>query len=160
MNGHAMIAYLPANGSWCRQELPHMTLVYAGKTEGRPESDFNSLAKDAVSAARLTGAFYLEVTGVEVFGDDEDKVDVLTFYPTPQLLVARKKVEEWNASQFEDYKPHATIGPEGSASEMFDSYQDPFQKELRDGLPLRIYFNRIGAFWGQRSLIFNLSEIY
>lgn len=159
MDGHAMIAFLPHNGSWCKQDLPHMTLVYAGKTEGRPESDFNALAKDAISAARITGSFRLQVEGVEVFGDDE-KVDVLTFTPTPQLLVARKRVEEWNASEFKDFKPHATIGPEGSAAEMFKGYQDPFETSLRDGLPLSIYFNRIGAFWGERSLIFNLIDDY
>lgn len=144
-----------------------MTLVYAGETEGRSESDFNAMAKDMVSAARVTGSFSLPVTGVEEFGDDDEAVDVLTFHPTPQLLIARKMVFGWNKSQYTDYKPHATIGPAGSAAEIQYRQENPFDetssvhdKNRPKGLPLSLYFDKIGTFWDDQKLIFNLSESY
>jgi 2'-5' RNA ligase len=157
MQNHAMIAFLPEDGSWCKQDFPHMTLVYAGVIDDRPLSDFNVMAKDAVSVATFTGPFSLQVTGLEVFGPPEDRVDVLTLYPTPQLLIARKMVEKWNGSEFKDYKPHATIGPEGSASSDMETRPDGHR---RRGLPTRLYFNQIVAAWGDRKLIFNLGEIF
>ena len=165
MNTQAMIAYLPVDGSWCKQDLPHMTLVYAGETANLQASDFNAMAKDALSAARITGSFSLAVTGVEEFGEDADAVDVLTFHPTPQLLVARQTVEKWNASQFKDYKPHGTIGPAGSAISMMPAtsrltevaYGDSISKSW---LPLNVYFNKICVAWNDDKLIFNLNEVY
>lgn len=138
-----MIAFLPTNTDWCRQELPHLTLVYAGDKDELRDSALSDLAKDAMSVARLTGAFSLEVTGVETFGDDAEKVDVLTLYPTPQLLLARKMVEGWNASQYKDYKPHATIGPEGSALDII--------------VPSRIGFDRVVVSWGDKHVTFRLT---
>lgn len=155
MTEGAMIAFLPMNGSWCKQELPHMTLVYAGETNSLQPSDFNALAKDAITVSRLTGSFVLPVTGIEEFGN-EDKVDVLTLHPTPQLLAARKIVEHWNKSEFKDFKPHATIGPSGSAAGMHNAYTDGYANKSDETLPTQLYFNRIGAFWGKQSLIFNL----
>jgi 2'-5' RNA ligase len=166
MTGQAMIAYLPTNTRWCKQELAHMTLVYAGETEGRSESDFNALAKDMVSVARVTGPFTLQVTGVEEFGEDDDAVDVLTLHPTPQLLVARKMVVGWNASQYTDYKPHATIGPAGSAAEIQYHEENRYSDErsIRDqhdhGLPLSLRFARIGTFWDDKQIFFNLEDYY
>jgi 2'-5' RNA ligase len=164
--GQCMIAYLPSDGSWCKQELPHMTLVYGGKTSDRSESDFNAMVKDAVTAARMTGSFSLEVTGVEEFGEDDEAVDVLTFYPTPRLLLARSSVKHWNASQYTDYKPHGTIGPAGSAAEMQYNYEqssrylDEDGRRRRDGLPLSVFFNRVGIFWDDKKIIFRLDIDY
>lgn len=164
VENQTMIAYLPSDGSWCKQPLPHMTLVYAGLTADRQDSDFNDLAKDAITAARITGSFSLQVLGVEEFGEDDEAVDVLTFYPTPQLLVARNLVKRWNQSSFTDYKPHATIGPAGSAAEveynynMTDRYDDTIPRRRRDGLPLSIYFNKICVTWNEKKLIFDLSS--
>lgn len=157
MSKHAMIAFLPSNGSWCKQELPHMTLVYAGETDRLQSGDFNKLAKDAISAGRLTGSFVLQVTGVEELGDDPEKVDVLTFHPTPQLLVARKMVEYWNASQYKDFKPHATIGPVGSAAEIANRFLDDVP-ENHSVLPTQLWFNKIGAFWGDKQMVFQLGD--
>lgn len=138
-----MISFLPTYTEWCQQDFPHMTLVYCGTTDELKASDLNDLAKDAISVAKLTRAFGLEVTGVEVFGDDAEKVDVLTLYPTPALLLARKIVERWNASEH-DFNPHATIGPEGSAS------------WGRVPIPTQLYFDRVAVSWAERNLIFPL----
>lgn len=157
MTEHAMIAFLPSDDghSWCKQDLAHMTLVYAGETDRLQSGDFNKLAKDAISAGRLTGSFVLQVTGVEEFGDDAEKVDVLTFHPTPQLLVARKMVEHWNASQYKDFKPHATIGPVGSAAGFSRTWDE---KPGVSPLPSQLYFNRVGAFWGDKQMVFKLGD--
>lgn len=142
MNG-AMIAFLPTDGSWCRQSLPHMTLVYAGTTDELQSTDFNDLGKDALVVARSMRPFALDVTGVEVFGDEE-KVDVLTLYPSPQLLTARRLVEKWNKSEH-PFNAHATIGPEGSAEGM---------------LPSKLYFDRIHVGWGNQNMVFALDMHY
>jgi 2'-5' RNA ligase len=128
MSDTAMIAFLPTNGSWCKQELPHMTLVFAGDIADRPTTEFNEMAKDAISAARIVRSFSLTVTGVETLGDEGEEADALIMFPTPQLLVAYNMLApRWNKSEFSEYLPHATIGPAGSAyaQEMpFDNTDD------------------------------------
>lgn len=140
MSTGAMLAFLPTDGSWCQQSLPHLTLVYCGTIEELPLSSFNELAKDAITVARQTSPFSLDVTGVEVFGEDDEKVDVLTLRAISPLLAARHLVEGWNASQH-PFNPHCTIGPEGSAQGI---------------LPTRLYFDRILVGWGNRTLSFPL----
>jgi 2'-5' RNA ligase len=153
-----MIVFLPQDGSWCKQDFPHMTLAYVGPIADRSDSDFGALAKDAVSAARITGSFSLNVMGVEEWGEIE-RVDVLTLYPTPQLLLARNLVEKWDTGEFPEYKPHATIGPAGSATSIKDdsSYRGLYRTPA---LPSRLYFNRIAATWGDKRLIFDMSDMY
>lgn len=141
MNDGVMIAYLPTDGSWCKQPLPHMTLVYAGTLRDHEYSDFNRLAKDAIMMSRLTAPFSLNVTGVEVFGDEE-KVDVLTLSSTPELIRARELVEPWNRSEHREFKPHATVGPIGSA---------------RGVLPTKLHFDRIIVCFGNEEMIFRLT---
>lgn len=166
MNAGVMIAYLPESGDWCKQDLPHMTLVYCGTIDQLQESDLNTMGKDAISAARITGPFSLPVTSVEVFGEGEEAVDVLVLYPTPQLLLARNVVSHWNKSEFKDFKPHATIGPEGSAFADSVAYYDQsgevsesrYQMMKRSTLPDRLYFNRIAVCWGDKKLIFNTNS--
>lgn len=144
MSTSVMIAFLPTQTDWCKQDLPHLTLVFCGQIVDLPLTALNAIAKDAATVARTTKPFSLDVTGVEVFGDEE-KVDVLTFYSTPQLDLARTMVEKWNASQYKEFKPHATIGPEGSA----------------DGIiPTRLYFEQLLVAWGNRHLIFPLGSYY
>lgn len=145
-----------------------MTLVWGGNvTTDKLPGDFNQLTKDAITAARLTGSFSLNITGVEELGGGDSgnpPVDALIFYPTPQLLLARSLVEKWNASSFATFLPHATIGPAGSAAQLavpqnvwpdvnsVDS--SPFR-----GLPTSVYFNRIASCWGDNQLIFNISDM-
>lgn len=142
MNDGVMLALLPTNGEWCKQPLPHMTLVYAGTIDDVSYTAFGDLCKDALTVVRLLRRpLLLDVTGVEVFGD-EQKVDVLRLGPTPDLLTARKIVEYWNASQH-PFSPHATVGPEGSV----------------DGeIPTKLYFDRLYASWGPRNLTFRLGS--
>lgn len=138
-----MIAFLPTTSAWCNQELPHMTLVYAGTVENRSPSDYNSLAKDAASIAMLTRPFAAEVEKVDIFGDDE-KVNVLKFRMTPELKALRSYVYRWNQSEY-PFNPHATIGP------------------VNDGLgpvPEVVYFDRIMVGWGEDSMTFNLNTKY
>lgn len=164
-----MIAYLPEDGAWCKQNLPHMTLVYAGLVEEHKETDLNVMAKDAISAARITGPFSLPVTAVDVYGEGDEAVDVLVLYPTPQLLLARNLVAHWNKSEFTEFKPHATIGPVGSAftdnvpyyddrPDQYDPGDSRYQMMKKSTLPDRLYFNRIAVVWGDKKLIFNTNS--
>lgn len=133
----AMLALLPTTNDWCKIELPHLTLVYAGELDTLKPGDFNELAKDAASIAMLSRPISLKVTGVEVFGTD-DKVDVLRLMPNSELLAMRNMVEHWNASEY-PFRPHATIGPVGSASAI---------------PPMYLTFDRITVGWGETYLTF------
>jgi hypothetical protein len=163
MSTDLMIAFLPADGSWCQQDFPHMTLVWGGPVADLPDSQFNQLAKDAISASQITRCFSLPVIGVQELGGGDtgnDLVDALIFYPSPQLLLARTLVEKWDQSGFSTYLPHATIGPAGSADSMQtqqNSWPDaPMAKSVM-GLPTSVYFNQIAVCWGDKRTIFNLS---
>lgn len=143
MNPGVMVAFLPTNGEWCKQPLPHMTLVYCGTIDDVSYAQFGDIAKDAISVARLIRRpFMLDVVGIEQFGDDGEKVDVLKLGSTSMVELARKHVQMWNASE-KPFTPHATIGPEGSAE---------------GELPTRLYFDRIAAVWGPKQLVFRLGE--
>lgn len=165
MENETLIAYLPEDGSWCKQEFPHMTLAYGGTLDTMQQTDLNTMAKDAITAARVTGPFTLPVTSVEEWGNGE-KVDVLVLYPTPQLLVARNLVKHWEKSEFKEFKPHATIGPAGSAFIDTVPYYDRdmevsesrYQTMKRSTLPDRLYFNRIAVCWGDKKLVFNTNS--
>lgn len=145
-----MIALLPTTTEWCRQELPHMTLVYVGLITDLQPTDFNELAKDAASIAMMSNPVMVRVTGVEVFGDME-KVDVLKLEPTSELLAMRRVVEDWNASEF-PFKPHCTIGPTGG---------QPIGGTAPDypqGFPNFLFFDRIMVAWGNQALTFWLKR--
>jgi len=159
MSDDVLIAFLPIDGSWVKQDFPHMTLVHGGPIADRKEEDFNQMAKDAISASRVMGCFNLCAVGVEEMGETE-RVDVLTLYPTPQLLLARKMVEQWDTGQFPDYKPHVTIGPAGSAAAIMQIAPVYSEGYPRQALPTKVYFNRIAACWGDKRLIFDIDTIY
>ena len=160
MSDQAMIAFLPANAPYVKQDFPHLTLVYAGPIADRDRSEFNQMGKDGISAARVTGSFSLSVTGVDTLGDAGEEVDALLLHPTPQLLVARKMVESWNKSEFTEFLPHVTIGPAGSAyaDRMLDNPDEVnYMNRRRNQLPSSIYFDRVAVCWGDDRLIFSLS---
>lgn len=143
-----MIAFLPYGDlSWMQQSLPHMTLVYAGESSDLQATDYNTLAKDALTVARIMRrSFDLPVVEIQQLGNAQDGVvDALVLYPSPELLVARKLVAPWNKSEFTEFLPHVTIGPEGSA---------------QGKLPSSLWFNRIGVFWDQQSILFDLESMY
>lgn len=160
MSDTSMIAFLPTNGSWVKQDFPHMTLVYGGSIEGRDKSEFNEMAKDAISASRAVGGFALNVTGVETLGDPGEEVDALMLYPSPQLLVANQMVKKWDKGDFPDYKPHVTIGPAGSAyAQQIQTNTDEVSYRDRRSytLPQSVYFDRLAVCWGDDRLIFALN---
>jgi 2'-5' RNA ligase len=134
-----MIALLPIVSDWCRQDLPHMTLVFAGETKNQKPGAFNEIAKDASMLAMLSNPFTVRTAGVEVFGD-QDKVDVIRLRPTPQLYAMRKVVEHWNASEF-PFNPHLTIGPTG--------------QPIRE-IPGMIAFDKVFVGWGSDQLVFSM----
>lgn len=136
-----MIVLLPTTIDWCKIELPHMTLVYAGEKKDLPQSAFNELAKDASTIAMLSGPLLLKVTGVSVFGD-EDKVNVLNLALSSELLAMRRIVDSWNASEF-PFNPHATIGP---------------VNEFVENVPMVLRFDRIMVGWGKDQLTFWLKR--
>lgn len=162
MQTDAMIAFLPSNESWCQQEFPHMTLVWGGPIDGNLPGDFNQLSKDAISAARITGPFSLNVTGVQELGGGDSgnpAVDALIFYPTPKLLLARNLVKRWDASSFSDFLPHATIGSAGSATSSDLWTKSVMGNSMRSGFPVNLWFDRIAACWGEQKLIFDISNL-
>lgn len=143
-----MIAFLPAPTylfEQARTEFPHLTLVYAGKLEDSSPSEISALTKDAASVARLISVFTLPVMGLDVFGSEDEKVKVVTLHPSPQLISARMLVEGWNKSEYTEYKPHVTLGPEAT--------------DVRE-LPASIYFDRLSVNWGDKSLVIPLSNGY
>lgn len=136
-DGAAMIALIPTTSDWCKIDLPHMTLVYAGLIADRNQGDFNAMAKDAASIAMLARPISLKVIGVEVFGTDE-KVDALRLHQDDTLRAMRNFVESWNASEH-SFNPHVTVGPVGSASAL---------------PPMYLTFDRIMVGWGDEYLTF------
>jgi 2'-5' RNA ligase len=145
MSTGVMIAFLPTPTNWYKgQDFAHLTLIYAGDIMSMPMSSFNELAKDAITVAKMMPPFSLDVLGVDVMGEG-DKVDVLTLKSTPELLRARDLVEHWNGSQYTNFIPHVTVGPEGSAEGM---------------LPVKLYFDQLMVAWGNRQLLFPVGMNY
>lgn len=136
----AMIALLPTDSEWCKILLPHMTLVYAGELKDLKPPDQNEMAKDAATIAAMSRPITLRVLGTDVFGD-EDPVDVLSFIPTPEVQAMRRVVERWNKSEH-PFRPHATIGPAGTA--------------LSVPIPTYVRFDRVIMSWGNDHMSFNL----
>lgn len=140
-----MIAFLPTTTDWCKIELPHLTLVYAGKKKDLSVTDFNALAKDAASIAMLARPFVLRVSTQDIFGEgtiDNPKVRVLRFTPTSELWAMRRFVERWNKSSH-PFNPHCTVGPE----ETFLEYP-----------PNVIGFDRVMVAWGDEQMTFWLNK--
>lgn len=139
-NDSVMVALLPTTTYWCHQELPHVTLIYAGEIPDLKPGIRNDLAKQTISIAQDFGPFSVNVTDTDVFGTN-DLVDVMKLELTPELRAMRSQLEQWNGSEHTDYKPHATIGPVGSPIE---------------NLPSRLTFDRIVFKWGDATLISDL----
>lgn len=141
-----MIALLPITSDWCHIDLPHLTLVYAGKAEDLQPGDFNKLAKDACSLSMMTRPITLRVLSREQFGnwstDPEDAVDVYRLQPTSELLAMRHFVDSWNASEH-PFNPHVTIGRPNAVVEVPPTY---------------VAFDRICVGWGSEYLTFWLKR--
>lgn len=145
MSDSVMIALLPITDDWCKLEIPHMTLVFAGKVADLNPSEFNEMAKDVAYLAQLASPIYLRAIGVETLGKGDEEnplVDAVILQPTQQLLAMRRSVERWNASEF-PFKPHCTIGPVGGVIE---------------NRPYSLAFDRIMVAWGDDNITFWLKR--
>lgn len=144
VNEGVMIAALPVYTDWCKIDLPHMTLVYAGKTGDLQPGDFNDISKDAASLAMLTRPFTLQVKGVETYGAGSEQVRALKLQPSTELLAMRRFVEKWNKSEYKTFDPHATIGP--------------YTESSMDVFPRSLYFDRLLVAWGDEQIAFWLNS--
>lgn len=143
----AMIALLPTHDEWCKIDLPHLTLVFAGDIKELKPSDINEMTKDASLLTTLVSdGISLSVIGVETFGGNHgfDPVYALKFRPNPELLAMRKIVEKWNKSQY-PFNPHSTIGP-------------ATQRVNEDLMPRLVRFDRVLVQMGDDSLVFNFKK--
>lgn len=138
-----MIALLPTEASWCKQDCPHLTLVYAGEIPDLKIGTFNELAKDASTLAMLSNSLRLKVVGMDVFGDDaEGRVNVLRLQPSSELLAMRRVVEHWNASEH-PFNPHVTVGPVNVGVDI---------------VPDSIGFDQLMVGWGDDKVTFRLKR--
>ncbi len=131
-----MVALLPTTTDWCKIELPHTTLVYVGEIPDLHEGTQNELIKAAHTMAWTFPQLTLNVLYTEVFGT-EHKVDVLVLDETTQLMAMYNALQKWDGGNY-DYHPHATIGPEGSAT---------------GPVPETLTFDRILVSWGVASKV-------
>lgn len=144
VKNHVMIALLPVTTNWSTLDLPHMTLVYSGKIEDHKDSDLNTMAKDCSALAAISQPLTLLVTGIDILGPPEDKVSALMLRPTPELMGLRNFVEDWNLSEFKEFKPHCTIGPYPG-------------KTVVEYTPTMLAFNRLLLAWGDQHFVFSLT---
>lgn len=135
-----MVALLPTTDHWCRIELPHVTLVYAGKISDLSDSIRNELAKETIAIAMDFKPFTVEVLKTDVFGEEE-KVQVLILETTTEFKKMRERLVYWNKSKHKTFKPHATIGPVDAPTER---------------PPARLTFDRVLFRWGTNNLICDL----
>lgn len=137
-----MVAVLPQSAEWCKLELPHTTIVYGGEVASSKPTMFNELAKLASTVAETTSEFLVKVTGVQTFGEEE-KVSVLVLEKTEGLRRLRRLFEKWDDSDFSTYRPHATIGQEGTKI---------------NPVPMYLVFDRLAVVWGDQILSFRLKS--
>lgn len=149
VNEGVIVGLLPMTTDWCKQDFPHMTLVYAGKVSEHGPSTFNELAKDAAALAMMNRPINVRVKGTSVFGDGTQEnplVDVLLLEPTSEIMAMRRTVEQWDASDYSSFRPHATIGPRGSSSVI--------------DIPPMLCFDRIIVCFGEDALTFLMRSSY
>jgi 2'-5' RNA ligase len=135
-----MVALLPVNRDWCRQDLPHMTISYLGHVPDLRESVHNELLKQALRLSMAYPSLQVPVTNVTEFGTDE-LVNVLLLEKTTELIQLYEFFKEWDITDF-SFTPHCTIGPTGSI--------------VGVRVPEFIRFDRILVSWGQANTIYRL----
>lgn len=133
-----MVALLPITSDWSKLELPHLTLVYAGKKADLQGGSYNDLVKDAASIAMMSPPITLRVMEREVFGKGMEQVDVLRLRNSSELMAMRNVVESWDQSEW-PFNPHVTVGPVGSSFGVIPAY---------------IAFDRIAVVWGNNPVTF------
>jgi len=133
----AMIAVLPQTDEWCKIDPAHTTIVYLGKVSELDIVVKDMLIKLVSSVAILTNPFPVKIIGKEILGDD--RLETFKLANTSELSSLRSIFESWDDSEFPNFKPHATIGPEGT------KVQNP---------PLFLMFDRIMLGWGEERIVF------
>jgi len=136
----AMVALLPKDGTWSLVDPPHTTIVYLGKIQELDPIVREELIKIVSSLSILTSQFKVKVLKQDVFGEEE-KVEVFRLSLTSELSSLRTILDSWDDSEFPVFRPHATIGPEGT---------------LVKNPPLFLLFDRLLLSWGEERLIFQL----
>lgn len=135
-----MVALLPTTTNWCKIDFPHVTIIYAGEIPELNPSLRNDLAKQALSVTTSFPPLVVDVLAVDEFGSEE-MVDVLLLRPTPELNYFYNKFKMWDNGGHPTFKPHATIGPMGSA---------------KDQVPNVLILDRICVSWGKENLVYAL----
>lgn len=136
-----MVALLPTNTEWTNLDLPHLTLVYAGKVADLKTQDYNKLSKQVSDLAGMARPLGLKVVSRELFGDGEEQVEAFRLRPTYALWAMRRFVQDWNRSEY-PFNPHVTIGPPGTYVE---------------NVPRYLRFTKIMLAWGTDQLVFSLN---
>lgn len=95
-------------------DQPHVTVLYGGD---KSEIELKPLAALLYLKDLITAPGEVPVTGVEAFGDEDDKVWVAVLDPVSLVAVRetiKAKLEGFglkDASDFPEYRPHVTLGP-------------------------------------------------
>ena len=140
-----MVALLPIHAPWAKVDLPHLTLVYAGKIAELKKTDFTKLAKEAASLAMLSKTVHTRVIEKAQFGGGtEELVDVLRVQLTPELAAMRHFLADWNVSEYE-FNPHVTVGPVNPGDRLFE-------------IPPMIAFDTMLVAWGNEHINFRLGR--
>jgi 2'-5' RNA ligase len=134
-----MVALLPMAAPWAKTALPHLTLAYVGEKSDLRPTDYNHLSKAAADIAMSHRPIMLTVSGFDKFGEEPNKVDVVKFRPTPELMAMHNRVASWDMGSTFPFNPHLTIGPIGS---------------LDGSVPGVILFDRVLVSWGEEQLTF------
>lgn len=135
-----MVALLPQTAEWSTIDLPHLTLIYAGKIDAASTTTRAQMLKAAYEISEEFGVITLETVTRETFGEEGDQVDVLTLTSPNELLQMQAKVAMFNQSKH-PFNPHVTVGPTGS---------------LKEKNPTRITFDRVCVAWGSVMHIYKL----
>lgn len=141
-----MVALRPVDSEGYGVSLPHLTLVYAGEKPELKPTDFNELAKTTASISMDTPVVQLFTDGLDVYGEEPNKVEVIKLRISPTLMKMRKRVASWNKSSW-PYNPHVTIGPIGTF-------------RLGMEIPQAMWFDRIMFSWGEEQLNFWLKPVH
>ena len=143
-NDSSMIALLPDEAPWVKQDLPHLTLVYSGEVAKLSDQDIILLKGLTRALSLVFRPQLLDSISVDVFGKDDDRVHVVRTSKSDDLTLMRSLAERFDASEYKVYKPHVTVGPIG-------------QTQV-SGVPDQILFDRIGLFIGDEKWVYNLSS--
>ena len=87
-------------------EERHLTLVWAGDVAD--SSAVAALSIIGASWARTNGAFVARVMGMALFGENHNE-PVLLVELTPEIALLRASVQQYNKSEYKEYRPHVAI---------------------------------------------------